>query len=333
MKYLSNLKHFPEYDNHELVCEIADKNVGLHAFIAVHNTNLGPATGGTRFFFYNSKDNAIADALKLSKAMTYKCALAGVPYGGGKGVIIKNSGTIKTDELLRAYANAVNELKGRFTTGEDVGLTENDIMVLSEQSEYIHGREDGAGELGPWAALGVFKAIQAALEFEFGTSDIKNRSFAIKGLGKVGLALCKLIAEQGGNIIGADIDQNAVKETKIHIQDMRIVDTSEIHKEEVDIYCPCALGNEFDDNTAQELNCKIICGAANNQLTSPEIGEYFYKKEIIYVPDYVANAGGLINIVSEMEDGGYDKKSVEDKVDEIFNTTKRILELARDDKK
>lgn len=332
MKYISDLKHFPEYDNHELVCEIKDKNTGLHAFIAIHNTNLGPATGGTRFFSYNTKDEAIRDALRLSKAMTYKCALAGVQYGGGKAVIIGNPKKIKTNELLRAYADAVNELNGKFTTGEDIGLTEDDIMVLSEHSEYIHGRKNEAGELGSWAALGVFKAIQAALDFKFGTSDIRGHSFAVKGIGEVGLALCKLIDKHGGNIIAADTDQDVAKKAQEHIKNIKIVDSSEIHKQNVDVYCPCALGNEFDDNNVQELNCKIICGAANNQLAFSEIGEYFYKKEIIYIPDYVANAGGLINIVSEMDSDGYNIGKVKIKVDEIQNTVKTILETAKENK-
>lgn len=334
MKYITDkIKHFPEYDNHELVCEIKDKSTGLHAYIAIHNTNLGPATGGTRFFFYESRDKAIDDVLRLSKAMTYKCALAGVPYGGGKGVIIGDPYEIKTNELLKAYAKAVNELDGKFTTGEDIGLTKDDIMLLSNESKYINGRPNKAGELGPWAALGVFKAIQAALDFRFGSSEIKNRTFAIKGIGKVGLALCQLIDKHGGNIVAADINRYAVKNAQMHIQDIKIVDSSEIAKQKVDVYCPCAFGNEFDDSTIQELDCKIICGAANNQLTSSPIGEKLYKNDIVYVPDYVANAGGLINIVSEMSDGGYNIEIVKEKVDTIGDTVSRILELARDNKK
>lgn len=330
MRYLSDLKHFPEYDNHELVCEIEDKNIGLHAYIAIHNTNLGPATGGTRFFFYNTKDEAIRDALKLSKAMTYKCALAGVPYGGGKGVIIGNPNNIKTDELLKSYAKAINELNGKFTTGEDIGLTKNDIMVLSSESKYVNGRPQKAGELGPWAALGVFRAIQSVLDFKFKSSDINGRTFAVKGLGKVGLTLCQLINENGGNVIGADISQDAIEKARTIVQDIKIVDSSEIHKQKVDVYCPCALGNEFNENTIQELNCEIICGGANNQLTSPDIGEYFHKNKIVYVPDYVANAGGLINIVSEMSENGYNKEDVKNKIDTISNTVKKILEIAQE---
>jgi leucine dehydrogenase len=333
MKYLNNLRHFTEYDNHESVYKIEDKDIGLYAYIAIHNTNLGPATGGTRFFSYSSREEAIADVLRLSKAMTYKCALARVPYGGGKGVIIGNPKEIKTEILLKRYANAVNKLEGKFTTGEDVGLTQEDIMVLSGHSKYIHGRKGEAGELGSWAALGVFKAIQVALEFKFDSDSIKDRLFAIKGVGEVGLALCKLIDKHGGSIIVADTDIEALKIVSEHIDNIKIVDSSEIHKQIVDVYCPCALGNEFNEDNIQELNCKIICGAANNQLASRDVGEYFYKKGITYVPDYVANAGGLINIVSEMNVGGYDKTYVENKINVIANTTKQILELARKNKR
>lgn len=333
MKCLSNLSCFSEYDNHELVYEIKDKDTKLHAYIAIHNTNLGPATGGTRFFFYESKNHAIKDVLKLSKAMTYKCALAGIHYGGGKGVIVGNHKNIKTNALLKKYAEAVNQFKGKFTTGEDVGLTKSDIMVLSKYSEYIHGRKDGVGELGPWAALGVFKAIQASFDFKFGSSDITNRSFAVKGLGKVGSALCCLINKYGGNIIATDIDKNAVRNIQKEIPKIKIVEPSEIYKQEVDVFSPCALGNEFNEKNVNELNCKIICGAGNNQLENEKIGEYFYENDIIYVPDYIANAGGLISIVSEMDNNGYSKEKVEAKINKIFNTTKQILESTRDKKK
>lgn len=310
MKYITDLERFSEYDNHELVCEIEDEDSKLRAYIAIHNTNLGPATGGTRFFSYKSKDEAIRDSLMLSKAMTYKCALAGVPYGGGKGVIIGDPKEIKTGELLKVYAGAVNELNGKFTTGEDMGLTEDDIMVLSNESKYINGR---GSQLGAFAALGVLKAIEAAI------GEIKERTFAIKGLGKVGFALCKLIYERGGKIIGADIDEKALKRAKNYI---KIVDPLEIHKQKVDVYCPCALGNEFNERTIDELGCNIICGAANNQLASSSIGEDLHKKGITYIPDYVANAGGLIKAVL--------KSGVEKKIDEIKNITKKILDLARE---
>ena len=333
MKKLHDLKHFTDYDNHESVYKIEDKKIGLHAYIAIHNTNLGSATGGTRFFSYNSEDEAIKDALRLSKAMTYKCALAGVPYGGGKGVIINNSNKGKTNKLLKGYANALNNLEGKFTTGEDLGLTQEDIMVLSGHSKYIHGREGEAGELGSWAALGVFKAVQAALEFEFGSESLKDRSFAVKGVGEVGLALCKLIDEYGGGIVVADTNKEAIKAVSQHIDNVKVVDPLEIHKQKVDIYCPCALGNEFDEDSIKELNCKIVCGAANNQLTSREVGEELSKNNILYVPDYVANAGGLINIVSEMDSGGYDIEKVKTQINKIKDTVKKILKTAREENK
>lgn len=332
LKYLSDLKYLPEYSDHELVCEIEDKETKLRAFIAIHNTNLGPATGGTRFFFYKTKEDALNDVLRLSKAMTYKCALANVNYGGGKAVIIGDPKEIKTDNLLKLYASAVNELKGKFTTGEDVGLTNNDIMLLSRESKYIHGRPNGAGDLAPWAALGVFYSIKSALAFKFGSRDIKGHSFAIKGVGKVGAELCQMIYKEGGEIVCADVDENAIEDIKKCIPKISIVNSFDIHKQNTDVYCPCALGNEFNIQKAQELKCKIVCGAANNQLVSKDIGGLFYKNKITYIPDYVANAGGLINITSEI-DGKYDRSKVEKKIKNIEKVVTMILKESRENNK
>jgi leucine dehydrogenase len=329
MKRVNDLERFPEFDNHEALYEIKDKKSGLHAFIAIHNTNLGPATGGTRFFSYMSRDDAIADALRLSKAMTYKCALADVKYGGGKGIIIGDPEKDKNEQLLIAYAEAVNELDGSFTTGEDVGLTNADIMVLSRASEYVHGLPAEAGDTAPWAALGVLNAIKAAVNFKFSPeADIECHTFAVKGLGKVGMALSKLLDGNGARIIGADINPRVVESVKKQLPKIEIVDSSDVHASDVDVYCPCALGNEFNEKKVSELNCAIVCGAANNQLESDEIGTLFSDRDITYVPDYVANAGGLINIVSEIDSGGYDRKKVEEKVSDIMKTTLKILKLS-----
>jgi leucine dehydrogenase len=184
-----NISSLPEFDGHESVHFIADKISGLRSFIAIHNTNRGPATGGTRYWHYENEREALRDALKLSRAMTYKCALADVPFGGGKAVILANKKP-KTKALFEAYARGVNLLGGHFTTGEDVGIAEHDLRVMQKESKYINGRPGLAGELGPWAALGVFSAMQAALKAVFGNFEFRGKTFAVKGIGKVGGGLC-----------------------------------------------------------------------------------------------------------------------------------------------
>lgn len=329
----SFFEHLPEFDNHKLVSFFYDKATKLRGFIAVHNTKQGVAVGGTRYWNYSSETEALADALKLSKAMTYKCALAGVPYGGGKGVIIADASQPNKQKLLVAYAKRINMLNGTFYTGEDVGIDQNDISVLEKDSKFIIGRPGVAGDPSPWAALGVFYALKAGLEFLFGSSGTQGRTFAIKGLGKVGEELCRLLYENGGNIIAADIDKKRLRETKTKFPKMRIVSTAAIHKQKVDVYCPCALGDEFTKATIPQLRCKMICGGANNQLGSLEAGELLHRRNILYIPDYLANAGGLINVVAEFEKNGYNKEQVEARIRNIEKTAKKILKLSEKSKK
>jgi len=319
---------FPEFDDHEQVMPITDASLGLRGFIAIHRTTLGPATGGTRYFSYASEEEAARDALGLSRTMTYKCALAGVPYGGGKGVLMADPQWPKTVAMMRAYARKVNELGGRFTTGEDVGITEEDLRAMQEESPFINGRPDRGGELGPWAARGVFEAIKAALEVVFGDSRMASRSFAIRGLGKVGGRLCRLIVGAGGTVYVADIDPEAVRRVVGQFPQVRVVGPGEIHRQTVDVYCPCAMGGEFGEQRISELRCRAICGAANNQLVSAEDGRRLHARGILYVPDYVANAGGLINIVAEMDPAGYRREWVLEKVNAIRGTARQVLDIA-----
>jgi len=315
-----------EFDNHEFVSFFYDKKIGLCGFIAIHNTNLGPAAGGTRYFAYKSETEALDDALRLSRAMTYKCALAGVPYGGGKAVIVASKSGQKSKEFLKAYAKKVNLLKGNFYTGEDVGMTQRDINILAKSSPYIIGEK--AGDLGPWTALGMFYALKAGLKTVFGTDIVEGRTFAVKGLGKIGLEFSKLIYKNGGQIIVADINLGSVKNAKKKFPKINIVSSSEIHRQKVDVYSPCAMGGEFNKKNIRELKCKIICGGANNQLASGEDGKTIYQKGILYIPDYLANSGGLINIVGELDKGGYSQHRVEKKIKEIQKTAEKIINLS-----
>ena len=327
------IEKLPEFDNHELVSFFCDQKTGLRGYIAIHNTNLGPSAGGTRYFPYKNDEEALRDALRLSRAMTYKCALVGVPYGGAKATIIIDPQKPKTREFLIEYAKRVNLLNGNYITGEDVGVNQRDVDILSNNSKFIVGNSKSGGDLGPWAALGVFSAIKGALEVVFGSAEIKNRTFAVKGLGKVGLSLAVHINKYGGKIIGVDINPEALKTAKKTIPNIRFVSPSLIHKQKVDVYSPCAMGGEFNEKTIKELRCKIICGGANNQLANPKIGEELHRLKILYVPDYLANAGGLISVVGELRKGGYDLGWVEKKCLEIKKTAKKIIELSKKEKK
>lgn len=318
---------------HEFVIFFQDQTVGLKGFIAIHNTQNGPATGGTRYLNYDSENNALEDALRLSKAMTYKCALAGIPYGGGKAVIIADPEKPKTKEYLHAYAKKINLLGGKFYTGEDVGMNQNDMETLAEICPYVNGRPSLGGSPGPWAALGVFYAMQAGLEKLFNNPSPKGRTFAIKGLGQLGLELCRLLYENGGIVTAADIDPSKAKNAQDIFPQIKIVSPEIIHKVPVDVYAPCALGKEFNSRTVDELQCKLICGGANNQLSSDIDGEKIFQKNILYIPDYLANAGGVINVIDEWDKEGYNAERVQTRIKNIQKTAASILELSQRNKK
>ncbi len=316
-------------DSHERLIQFGDAATGLRGFIAIHNTKLGPATGGTRFKSYNNDEEALADALNLSRAMTYKCAMAGVPYGGGKSVIM-SSGR-KDKELLEAYASVINSLNGEFTTGKDVGIGDEDIQTMSQVSPYISGRT-GRQDPSIYAAIGVFIAMLAAAEKVYGSADLRGRTVAIKGLGQVGYELCKLVKKAGGRLIVADIEEDKVSRTLAEFG-ARPAAPDKIHRIHCDIYSPCALGREFTEASIDELDCKIICGAANNQLASPEAGLILMDRGIVYVPDYVANAGGLIGVVDGHSYKEFDHRRIVEALRVIGVNVKNILSLSASERR
>ncbi|MBI2034073.1 MAG: Glu/Leu/Phe/Val dehydrogenase [Candidatus Liptonbacteria bacterium] len=324
-----NLAKLPEFNNHELVVVGVDAPSGLRSFIAIHNTNLGPAVGGTRYWQYHSEQAALSDALRLSRAMTYKCALVGVPYGGGKGVIIAHRNNPKKKRFLGAYIKRVNLLGGNFYTGEDVGLNGDDVAFMERRSRFVIGRQKLGGSPAPWAALGVFAAIQGAFESLFGGPAVGGRSFALKGIGKVGSILCRLLYERGARIIAADINPERVRWVRRHFRGVKIVSPAEIHRQKVDVFVPCALGGDLNKGTIRELHSQIVCGGANNQLTSSEDGVRLHERGVLYIPDYLAGAGGLINVVAELDRRGYSRKRVLRKVKAIRGTAKKIIKLSR----
>ncbi len=327
-------KNFPEFKNHKKALRIADPKTGLKGFIVIHNTNLGPAIGGTRYWYYETDDDALRDALRLSRAMTYKCAIAKVPFGGGKGVLMaERPDAAKTDEYLIAYVTAIGRLGEKFFTGEDVGLGEHDVEVLEAHSDRIVGRPEVGGLPARWAALSVFYAMESALLKRFGSASFEKKTIAVKGLGGVGLELCMLLENAGAKLIGGDVNETRVALAKKRHPGIKIVPPEKIHKERATVYAPCALGDEFNKQTIPELSVDIICGAANNQLATEEDGMRLFRKSILYVPDYVANAGGLVSVADELHEGGYSRERVEKKILELKETVEEIIAISVAEKK
>lgn len=325
-------RKFKEFNNHKLVKRFEDQATGLRGYIAIHNDNLGPAVGGTRMFPYFSEEEALKDVLRLSHAMSYKCALAGVNYGGGKAVIIGNP-RYKTPQLIKAYAAEVDKLDGKFTTGEDVGISEDDVQLMFEVSSHFIGKRGLAGDPSPFASLSTFYSAQVACDLFLGAKNLKGISFAVKGVGKVGGELVRLLVEEGAVVTIADINEAAIEETKSNFPNVKIADPTIIHTLPVDVYSPCAMGNEVTEATKEQIKAKIICGAANNQLSSPEMGDWLFEHGILYIPDYVSNAGGLINVVDEMEPGGYNKERVDSRIANIKNTVAKIINASKENNK
>lgn len=323
---------FKEFKSHKTLKRFEDTKTGLIGFVAIHNDHLGPAVGGTRMFPYKSEKEAISDVLKLSNAMTYKCALAGVPHGGGKAVIIANPNKDKNKKLLKAYAQKIKDLEGIFYTGEDVGISEDDVQLMLKYSPYFIGKRGLAGDPSPFAALSVFCAMKTTVSEVFNGDDISDKSVAIKGIGKVGGELLRLLLNSGAKVTVADTDISAINNIKNKFPQVAITKTEEIHKSDVDIFAPCALGNDINENTVEEIMAKVICGGANNQVSSTKVRDRLFKKGIIYIPDYISNAGGLINVVDELEKGGYNRKRVLDRIENLRSILKSVFLLSRQKK-
>jgi len=330
----SDLQVFPEHDSHKKVFKIEDPSVGLIGFISIHNTNLGPAVGGTRFWFYENERVALRDGLRLSRAMTYKCAIAGVPFGGAKAVLMAPSADLKkTDAYLNSYAEIVNTLGEIFYTGEDVGLNEHDIKVLAASGKTIVGRPGVGGLPAYWAGLSVFVSMQAAVKKLFNKDSFSGLSVAIKGVGGLGIELAEMLYKDGAKIFISDINPERIKLAEQRKLEFETVHPAEIHKQKVDIYAPCAMGDEFTSDTIEELSCKIICGGANNQLASGEEGKKLFQKNILYIPDYLANSGGLINVVDELKEGGYSAERVTQNINNLKNTVDLIIDQSGSEKR
>jgi valine dehydrogenase (NAD+) len=319
--------------DHEQVVFCHDQQSGLRAIIAIYSTALGPALGGTRFYPYDSEDDALADALNLAKGMAYKNALAGLDLGGGKAVIWGDPATDKTEPLLRAYGRFVQSLGGRYITACDVGTYIEDMDVIARECRYVTGRSPehgGAGDSSILTAWGVFQGMRASAEHLWGTPRLTGRRVGISGVGKVGRHLIEHLLGDGASIVVSDVDEHAIDRTlTAHPEVAVAADTDELIRSELDVYAPCALGGALDDDTVPALTAKVVCGAANNQLAHAGIEKLLEDRGILYAPDYVVNSGGVIQVADEIEGFVFDRARA--KATAIFETTRRIFALAADE--
>lgn len=343
----STLKENTSFDGHEDVRRfLLGGQSERVALIAVHNTNLGPALGGCRFYPYADEGAALTDVLRLSRGMTYKNAMAGLPLGGGKAVIIGNFRTDKSESLMEDMGEAVESFDGKYVTAEDSGTTEEDMLAISQKTEHVTGlppeylRGKGFGELGgnpsPLTALGCYKGLRAAVHHRYGGDSLQGLKVAVQGVGAVGLELCKLLKQDGVELFMTDVDETRLKDARAELGAGHIVGTDEIYDIEAEVFAPCAMGGILNDETIPRLKAHIVAGAANNQLLKGHHDIMLMDKGILYVPDYVINAGGVICVGYEyFRKSGYNpldfditRESMVAHVERIGQTVSEVLSYA-----
>lgn len=319
----------PEGRDHEQVVFCSDQASGLRAIIAIYSTALGPALGGTRFFPYADEAAALSDVLRLSRAMAYKAAVSGLDLGGGKAVILGDPATIKSEPLLRAYGRFVESLGGRYYTACDVGTYVEDMDVVARESRFVTGRSEahgGAGDSSVLTALGVFQGMRAGAEAVWGSPTLTGRRVGVAGLGKVGHHLVEHLLRDGADVVVSDIDREAVgRVTRAH-PDVEVLDPDLLPAAPLDVYAPCAMGAALDDETVPALQAALVCGAANNQLAHAGLEKVLADRGVLYCPDYVVNAGGLIQVADEIE--GYVAERATARALAIFEITRQVLRTA-----
>ncbi|KAB2489931.1 Leu/Phe/Val dehydrogenase [Priestia endophytica] len=318
---------------HEQIIFCNDPETNLKAIIAIHNTTLGPALGGCRMHPYRTVDEALEDVLRLSKGMTYKCAAADVDFGGGKAVIIGNPVTDKTPNMFRSFGQFVDSLNGRFYTGTDMGTSTDDFIHASKETNCIVGIPEaygGGGDSSIPTALGVIYGLKATNKAVFSTTDLSGRTYIIQGLGKVGYKVAEQLLEAGADLYVSDINQEAVKAIQEHAKQVgsiaRFVSGDEVYSVDADIFIPCAFGGVINDETIEKLKVKAIVGSANNQLLLESHGKLLKQKGILYAPDYIVNAGGLIQVADELYN--YNKERVLTKTKSIYTSLLEIYKEA-----
>ena len=317
------------FNEHEQVVFCADKDTGLKAIIGIHNTVLGPALGGTRMWNYATEGEALNDVLRLSRGMTFKSAVTGLNLGGGKAVIIGDAKTQKTPALMKRFGEFVHSLGGKYITAEDVGMETSDMDLVRDVTPYVTGISEsrgGAGNPSPITAYGVFMGMKAAATHAFGNDSLEGRTVLVQGIGHVGEVLVEHIVKEGGKVLISDINEERLQQVSA-AYGATIYAEENIYNADVDIYAPCALGATINDTTIKDLNVKVIAGAANNQLADEnKHGQLLREKGIVYAPDFLINAGGIINVYAELEN--YGKQEIIRKTENIYDTTLEILKKA-----
>ena len=316
-------------DGYERVARATDPASGLHAFIAVHDTTLGPGCGGMRMWPYDSEEEAQKDVLRLSRAMTYKSAVARTGLGGGKAVIIGDP-SIKSEALYLAMGEFIHSMGGAYLTAEDVNTKLEDLEIVRRSTRYVTGlrqENGGSGNPSPYTSYGVFLGIRAGLAWVFNTEDLAGRSIAIQGVGAVGAPLARRLVGAGAEVFASDRNQDRVQ---VLVDEIGVhpVDCEEIHRQDVDVFAPCALGSAINDKTLAELRCEVVAGAANNQLDEVRHGQELVDKGILYAPDYVINAGGIINVGVELQQDGYSEQIAIKSIERIPQALNELWTMA-----
>jgi leucine dehydrogenase len=315
---------------HEQLVFCRDDASGYRGIIAIHSTALGPAVGGTRFWNYPTEKDAIVDALRLSRGMTYKCAAAGLALGGGKAIIIGGKEPAERERLFRAHGRFVERLGGRYITAEDVGTSASDMEYIALETRHVGGLSgQGAGDPSPWTALGTFRAMQAAAKYRWGSDDLRGKRVAIQGCGNVGYSLARELHEAGASLIASDVDSARMNRV-VEEFDATPATPESIYAAAAEIFAPCALGGIINDKTIPQLNVEIVCGAANNQLLEPKDGDALEARGILYAADYVVNSGGVLSGGADLF--GWSLEKVRAEVLAIYDTMLSVFEIAKSER-
>ena len=318
--------------NHEQLVFCNDKETGLKAIIAIHDTTLGPALGGTRMWNYDCDNDAIIDVLRLSRGMTFKAAITGLSLGGGKAVIIGDSSTLKTEALMRKFGEYVNSLGGKYITAEDVGMSASDMVHVKKETDFVTGipvEMGGGGDPSPVTAFGVYMGMKASAKYKWGSDDLNAKKILVQGVGHVGENLVKHLKEEGADVFINDINMANLKRVS-EFYNCQTVEGNLIYDLDVDIYSPCALGATINDTTIEQFKCEIVAGAANNQLLNEDKhAKMLQENGILYAPDFLINAGGLINVYSEIN--GYDREKAIARTRKIYDTTLEIFSKSEEE--
>jgi leucine dehydrogenase len=317
---------------HEQIVFIRDEKVGLRAIIAVHNTVLGPALGGTRFWNYATEEEALVDVLRLSRGMTLKSAAAGLKLGGAKAVVIGDPLKLKSREFFHVYGGYIDSLGGKYYTAEDMNISAEDIGMINEVTKYVSGTPAKSGNPSPFTARGVYMGIKAGASVKFGTDSLEGKTVAVQGLGNVGYALCEHLHKEGAKLKVCDIFNSAAVGKAVKELGAFAVKPEDLLATDCDIFAPCAMGAVFNSENIKNLKCKLIAGAANNVLLDTSVGDALDRLDVLYVPDYIINAGGVINCGIEIEnpDWRYNVDEVNARIDGIYATTLKIIALAKE---